>query len=409
MQGSEVPDRAAESDESRASSSAASEPDDATNNSGNLSKEPPWLRRAVLLVLVAVAGYQVAVWAFTGLRSFLALLFLAWLFATSIEPPVRALTQRGIRRGAATGLVMLGVALFAIGFLAAFGALLVDQLAQLVSSLPNLVSNMIDWFNRTLHIRLPAGDVIGLLQLTPDRIQQIVQSLAPGVAGIVTSVAEPIVLALTFPLFAYFISAQAPALRDTISRPFPPRQQRIISTVWAVTVEKTGGYVFSRLVLATLSSLVTGLILLLLGVPYWLPLAIWTGLVSQFIPTIGTYLAIGVPALVALANDPWDALWVVILYTAYQQVENYVIGPRITARTVQIHPAVAVGAVIAGATLFGAIGALVAIPVAAAVQSLIETYGRRYELVSADAPPETPDTAPVAHRRRWRWPARSRR
>src|SRR3954451_19335337 len=87
MQGSEVPDRAAETDASRASSSAASEPDDATNNSGNLSKEPPWLRRAVLLVLVAVAGYQVAVWAFTGLRSFLGLLFLAWACRTGCRCP----------------------------------------------------------------------------------------------------------------------------------------------------------------------------------------------------------------------------------------------------------------------------------------------------------------------------------
>jgi predicted PurR-regulated permease PerM len=195
------------------------------------------------------------------------------------------------------------------------------------------------------------------------------------------------------------MSAQAPALRDAVSRRFPPRHQRIISTVWDVAVEKTGGYVFSRMVLAILSAFVTSIFFLIIDVPYWLPLALWTGLVSQFIPTVGTYLAIGVPALVALANDPSDALGVVIFGIVYQQVENYLIGPRITARTVHIHPAVALGSVIVGASLFGAMGALVAIPVVAAIQSLIETYGRRYELATGDAPTET---AAVAGRRRWR-------
>ena len=85
----------------------------------------------------------------------------------------------------------------------------------------------------------------------------------------------------------------------------------------------------------------------LICVPFWLPLGVWTGLVSQFIPTVGTYLAIALPTLVALAKQPIDALWVIVFATAYQQVENYLLAPRITSQTVQIHPAVAFGSVIA--------------------------------------------------------------
>jgi predicted PurR-regulated permease PerM len=85
--------------------------------------------------------------------------------------------------------------------------------------------------------------------------------------------------------------------------------------------------------------------------------------------------------MVALLEDPVDALWVVVFATVYQQVENYVIAPRITARTVDIHPAVAFGAVIVGAALFGPVGALVSIPVVAAAQALVESYGHRYALV----------------------------
>jgi predicted PurR-regulated permease PerM len=393
--GSDGPEVAAARD-TEAAAAAPARPGSGDRSPGRRDGEPPWLRRVVLLVVLAVAAYQVAGWAFTHLRSFLGLVFLAWMFSISIEPAVHALTRRGLRRGAATGLVMLGVVLLGIGLVAAFGTLLVDQLAGLVTSLPDVVTDVVDAVNRTFDTRLQAGEVVDSLQLTPSRVQQIVQDLTPGVVGFVTSVIGVVFQVLTFLLFAFYMSAQAPALRDTVSRRFPPRQQRVISLVWDITVEKTGGYVFSRLLLALLSSFVTAVFLLVLGVPFWLPLALWTGLVSQFIPTVGTYLAIGLPAVVALAGQPADALWVVVFGVAYQQVENYLIGPRITARTVHIHPAVALGSVIVGVSLFGPMGAFVAIPVVAAIEAVVENYGRRYELV-ADEPP--------AARVRGRWRA----
>ena len=383
-------------------------PDGATDGFRRRGEEPPWLRRAVLLVLAAVAAYQVAGWAFLNLRSFLGLLFLSWLFSISMEPSVRALTRRGLRRGAATGLNMISIALLVIGFVVAFGTLFVDQLAGLVTALPGVVSSVVEWSNRTFNTQLSADNVVDSLQLTPARIQQIVQDLTPGVVGIVTSVLGAIFQTLTFLLFAYYMSAQAPALRDTVSHRFPAQQQRIIATVWDIATEKTGSYVFSRMLLAILSSFFTAIVLLVLGVPYWLPLAFWTGLVSQFIPTVGTYLGIALPALVALANEPSDALWVVVFGTVYQQVENYLIAPRITARTVHMHPAVALGSVIVGASLFGALGALVAIPVVAAIQSVIETYGPRYDIV-ADTEGEPAGKPPPVHRRQWRRPKRAPR
>jgi predicted PurR-regulated permease PerM len=362
--------------------------------------EPPWLRRAIVLVLVGVAAFQVFVWAFGQLRTFLGLLFLSWLFSISIRPPVQALVRRGWRRGAATAVVLLSLLVLAIGFFAAFGTLLADQVAQLVRSLPHVVDDSVGWVNRTFHSRLQPADVIASLDLTGARIQELVRSLTPSVLGVVTSVVGVVFQAFTVLLFSYYMSAQEPALRDTVSGWFPPRQQRVISTVWAIAVDKTGGYVFSRLILALVSAIATGVFLAVLGVPFWLPLGIWTGLVSQFIPTIGTYLAIALPALVALSVQPADALWVVVFGIAYQQIENYLLGPRITARTVNIHPAVALGSVVVGAALFGPLGALVSIPVVAAVEAVIDTYGHRYELVEAQSVPV--ETAPAV-RRRWGW------
>ena len=228
--------------------------------------------------------------------------------------------------------------------------------------------------------------------------QTLARELTPGVLGIISSLVGLVFQGFTLLLFIFYMSAEGPTLRRNVSSWFPPRQQRIVSTVWEIAVEKAGGYVVSRLVLALVSAVLTGLFLWLLGVPFWLPLAIWTGVVSQFIPTIGTYLAIAVPALIALAGQPMDAVWVVVFGIVYQQVENYLFAPRVTARTVSIHPAVAFGSVVAGAALFGPIGALVSIPVIAAVQAVIETYGRRYELIEEPPEPPEPPSAGAAER-----------
>jgi predicted PurR-regulated permease PerM len=109
------------------------------------------------------------------------------------------------------------------------------------------------------------------------------------------------------------------------------------------------------------------------------------GLVSQFVPTVGTYLAGALPILIAFTHDPWDALWVLCFVVVYQQFENYLLQPRITARTVDIHPAVAFGSVIAGTALLGAVGALVAIPATATLQGFFTAYVRRYEVTDPRA------------------------
>ena len=110
---------------------------------------------------------------------------------------------------------------------------------------------------------------------------------------------------------------------------------------WEVAIEKTGAYLYSRLLLAIFSGVATFFVLTALGVPFAVPLAVWMGLVSQFIPTIGTYIAMALPLLVAVVQGPSDALILLLFFTAYQQLENYVLSPRITAKTMELHPALA--------------------------------------------------------------------
>ena len=348
-------------------------------------RAPRWLHRAALLALVAIIAFNVAQWGFVHLRGFLGVVFLAWLFAISIEPIVDALERRGVRRGLATGLVMLSTIVSLLGFVVVFGSMLVEQFTQLVESTPAAVDDIVVWANSTFGTDLSAADINNQLQLSPEQVQNVVEGLTSGVLGLVSSLVGLLFQGFTLLLFAYYMSAEGPSLRATVASWFPPRKQRVVRVVWEIAVDKTGGYVVSRLILAGFSALFTGAFLWAIGVSSWLPLAIWTGVVSQFIPTLGTYLAIALPAIVALLHDPVDALWVVLFATAYQQIENYIFAPRITARTVDIHPAIAFGAVIVGGALFGPLGALVSIPVVAAAQALVETYGHRYALVVEQA------------------------
>ena len=118
--------------------------------------------------------------------------------------------------------------------------------------------------------------------------------------------------------------------------------------------------------------------------PFALALALWLGVLSQFVPVFGTYIGGAVPTLIALLESPGTALGVLIFVVVYQQIENYLLSPRITARTMSLHPAVSFGSAIAGGTLLGVPGTLMALPVAATVQAFISTYIHRREVVESD-------------------------
>lgn len=362
-----------------------------------ITADPRTIRVVLASVLVAAALYQMSGWLFTNLSGFLGLLFLAWLFSVTIEPVVAWLSGKGLRRGAATGLVLVGILGFAVAFIAVFGSLLAEQVAQLVRALPPAIESATEWANRTFDTDFKLSR--SLVDLSPNGIKDLAAKFAPSVLGALSTLIGALFQTLTFLMFVFYMSAEGPQLRRTIASRFRPRQQKLITKVWQTSVEKAGGYVVSRAILAFFSTIATAIVLVILGVPYWLPLALWTGIISQAIPTLGTYLAIALPALVAAAADPVDALWVLGFGTVYQQVENYILQPRVTAKTVDIHPAVAFGSVIVGAALFGAAGALVSVPVVAVIQALVQTYTHRYELVDelpAEPEPEPePETEPT--------------
>jgi predicted PurR-regulated permease PerM len=151
--------------------------------------------------------------------------------------------------------------------------------------------------------------------------------------------------------------------------------------VWNQAVEKTGGYFYSRLALAVINGTGMYITLRAFNVPFAAPLAVFEGVVAAFIPIIGTYLAGIPPILVALLTSPAAGIASVAYILIYQQIENYFLSPRLTAKTMALHPAVAFAAALIGGALGGILAAFLALPVAGVIQAAVQEYGRTYQVV----------------------------
>jgi predicted PurR-regulated permease PerM len=349
------------------------------------------LRRSVVSILLLVTVWLVALNVFTAIGHFLFILLLSWLFAIAMEPAILRLTARGVRRGTATGIVgsLVLVCVLAIGAL--FGNLFFQQLAQLITSLPTTVTQSVDWVNTHTQLKLDPTKIADELKLTPDQIGSWTTQIAGGVVGIVTSLFSLLLEVFTFFVFAFYIAADGPRIRRSIGRWMPPERQDVFVTVWDIAAQKTGGYVISKIVLAALSAGFHAVFFWAIGVPYWLPLSLLVGITAQFIPVVGTYIGIAIPLLFVVFQSPLTAVWIILFATVYQQIETYLFTPRISNRTMDVNSGIALAAVFVGAAIWGPIGALIGIPLAAAVVAVVGTYGRRYELVPELAAPELED------------------
>lgn len=342
---------------------------------------PRWLPRAIAAALGLYACFQLGSWAFHQLLGLLVDVLIAFFLALAVEPAVGRMAGRGVRRGLATFLVFLAVTAGGAGFVAMLGSMLAGQIAQMIEDFPQYLDALIKWTNGTFHTSLSRLQIQDSL-LHSDWLQNYLRDSAGGVLDVSTTLLGGMFQLLTVFLFSFYFAADGPRLRRALCSVLPQARQAEVLRAWEIAVDKTGGYLYSRGLMALVSGFAHYLLLVVLGVPYAPVLGVWVGLVSQFVPTIGTYLAGALPMLVAFTVNPWYALWVLAFVVVYQQFENYLLQPKLTARTVDIHPAVAFGSVIAGTALLGAVGALIAIPAVATLQAFLGTYVRRYEVLA---------------------------
>jgi predicted PurR-regulated permease PerM len=374
------------SDETTGAAGVGSEPDRGRRGAARFLHPVVDPKLAASLALGVGGGLllaQMATAVFVQLRTLLAIVMVSLFLSFAMEPAVQWFARRGVRRGFGTAIVFFGLLLLLAGFVAAMLPLIVDQVANLIDGLPLLVRELSD-----LAERLPgeAGDTLAAWldeqrRALPDRTPDVAATVGRGAIGVGQTVLGGAFQLATIGLVTFYLVADAPKLRYTLASRLEPQEQVRVLGLWELAIAKTGGYVYSRALTAIVSSIFHVIVFTLLGLPYAAALGVWVGLISSLIPAVGTYLAGALPLVVALAGSPVQALWVLLAVVAYQQVENYYIVPKITATTMELHPAIAFLAVVGGAALGGAIGALLAIPAIAIVTALFSAAAEEYQVL----------------------------
>jgi len=345
---------------------------------------PKWVPRAIVLFWMMFLAALVARELFHQLSSFLLLVLVSIFLAFAIEPGVNRLAKRGWRRGSGTLLIIFGVITFIGVFLGAVGTLVGSQVADVLKNSEMYVNDTVDFVNDTFNANIDPAEVNASIADPKGPVQKFIKNQQGKVISLSVNALGASLQLLTIVLFTFYFVADGPRLRRVICSRLPEDKQRAVLRTWDLAIAKTGGYLYSRALLALVSAFFHWIAFQAIGTPAPIAMALWVGIVSQFLPVVGTYLAGVLPLLLTFFDSPFKALLVVGFVLVYQQLENYLISPRITARTLHVHAAVAFGSAIVGGAILGPVGAVLALPAAAMAQALIGSWGPRHDVIDDD-------------------------
>ncbi len=363
---------------------------------------PRWVWKAVAIFWLGFIATVVTRSVWSSLSALFLLLLVSLFLSLAIEPGVNRLAVRGWRRGTSTALILVGVFFGFLVFVVAIGTLVGQQIAELLGNSEKYVNRTVNFLNDKFDTNINATQVISSINDENGVVQRFIRSQQGKVVDLSVTALGVLVKGLSVLLFTFYLVADGPKFRRAIcSRLRADRQQRVLGG-WELAIDKTGGYLYSRALLAGLSAFFHWIIFQAIGIQAPVAMALWVGLISQFLPVVGTYIAGALPVLVEFVDSPPKALVILIFVVLYQQVENYFLLPRVTARTMDLHPAIAFGSAIAGAAVLGAVGAILAIPAAAMAQAVVSNLGERHEVIDSHLTTTQPGKHPSRRSRRKR-------
>ncbi|HRY09141.1 MAG: AI-2E family transporter [Actinobacteria bacterium] len=344
----------------------------------------PWSAHAftVAIVLILLA------WLTTTLLG--RVWYLLWWFIIAaflyfaMAPAVGWLVGKGLKRGLATAVVMLGLVASILVLLIAMTPLIVGEIETAIKDAPALLTAIKD-FASTFGVNIDLSSNSQQMQQALSALQGHLPDIAGGAVSITSALVGGLFEFFVVLLFTFFLLANQDKFRRFVLSFLSPGTQSVVGQAWDIAIYKTGGYLYSRILTSFLAGTVVGVTLWLLDCPYALALAIWYGLVSQFLPMIGTYVAAALPLIILVTRDPIHAAIFILVLAAWIPFQDYVISPRVSAKTMSLSPASALIALLAGGALFGALGAFLALPAAAVIQSVATAFFPRHEVVESAA------------------------
>ena len=379
----------------------SSDPEVAKADAVVIQKHEPTLRGIVRVVATVVAS-AISLYLIYLLRTPIGWLCVATFVAVSVAAPV-GLLERHMPRGAAIALVYLTLVLIPIGI----GVILIPPAvtagSDLVNDTPGYVQDLNQTVqdNDTLRGLNQDYDLVGKLEDVANNAAGSLDDVATTLADIGAGLISSLFALFTIIVMSIFLVSRGHVWVRALLRTRRPEEAEAIDKALGRMAIAVSSYVGGALAQATIAGIVAFIVLTILGVPAPLALAVIIAILD-LIPLIGATIGAFLVAIVTLFNDfPTDTIIWVLFAIAYQQFENYVVQPRIQSRAVALDPFVIVVAAIFGGTLLGIVGALLAIPVAAALQIGVREFMlyRRGELermggeLSEGLPIDTPGSS----------------
>jgi predicted PurR-regulated permease PerM len=343
----------------------------------------------MLLILLMAA---VVLWLLGRMWSVVWPLAVALLLTTLTWPATRFLRRHGWRPALAATTVTLLFLLVAAGTAVLIAVPVAAQSGELATGVVNGIEQVRDW---AAGPPLNIGDdqVTDAFDAAVDRIQASVGSIVTATVAGVGTVVNGVVTAVLALFLMFFFLKDGPRFLPWLTRQLPGRLAVDVPTVAARGWDTLGAFVRSQALVGLLDAVFIGLGLWIVGVPLVLPLAVLT-FVAAFVPVVGALFAGFVAVLITLvSNGLTDALIVLAIIVAVQQLEGNVFQPMVQSRGLGLHAAVILLAVTLGGSLAGVVGALLAVPVAALI-AVVWAYMRE-QLTDPDPDPE-PEPAPDA-------------
>ncbi|MFI0404701.1 AI-2E family transporter [Actinomadura sp. 3N508] len=301
-------------------------------------------------------------------KSVIVMIVVAMFLAVGLNPAVERLRRFGLPRGAAVAAVFLVVILFFAGFVASLVQPVSEQVTELRKNIPEYVEQLQE--NKTLANWDKRYGLLDRAEQTVkgDDFQKSLTDIATGIGKVaVSGVFQTITILI---LTLYFMSS-LPQIKTFFYKLAPRSRRARVALLGDEILDRIGGYVAGQFTIAFIAGTISYIFLSILGVKYALALALIVA-VTDLIPLIGATIGAVVVCLVAfLTGNVTDLIVCAIFYLIYQQLENYVVYPRVMKRTVDVQPAVTIVAALVGGALLGVVGALLAIPTAAAISLLI--------------------------------------
>lgn len=335
---------------------------------------------AVLLTLVGIIVLERA-------RDLVAMLIISIFFALAIIPLVERIhARRGWKRGAAVGVIYALGALFVLVMVIFLIPLMVDVAQLIGSNWSAWMDNINQWAGDTFNVdlRSQVDDASGAGEDAASGASDWASQALGGFLGALSTGIGLVFSAMTIALFTFYFAADHQRIMSLFLSMFPEKQQQIIGWTMEQAVEQTGGYFYSRIILMLINGTGFFFTMVLVGLPVLvsLPVAIFAGFVSEFIPAVGTYIGGAIPVLLALGLEGLTQGLIVLAYVLiYQQVENYWLSPKLSAQSMTLNGGVAFGAALAGGAIAGPMGAFMALPIAAMITSFLSHYRTAHEVV----------------------------